>query len=69
MEIHFTDNVDLEELRTRLGKMSDQELLRFGKDAKYMCSPWANMGKPPRQVFVIQPGRGACGMAETASYL
>jgi hypothetical protein len=34
--------------------MSDQELLRYGQAAKYMCSPRANMGKPPREEFVIQ---------------
>jgi hypothetical protein len=41
-------------LRERLRKMTDAELLRFGKDNRYMCSPYANMGKrqffcPPRQ--------------------
>jgi hypothetical protein len=34
--------------------MSDANLLRFGKAARNMCSPEANLGKPPRQVFVIQ---------------
>jgi hypothetical protein len=34
--------------------MSDQELRRFGLAARFMCSPGANLGKPPRQVFVIQ---------------
>ena len=48
------DEVDLESLRTRLRKMNDAELQRFGQAAKYMCSPHANFGKPPRQVFVIQ---------------
>jgi hypothetical protein len=47
-----TLNVD--ELRTRLKKMSDEELREFGKAAGYMVSPTANMGKPPREVFVIQ---------------
>jgi hypothetical protein len=46
--------VDLEQLRERLGKMNDAELLRFGKAAKYMCSPQANLGKPPRQSFMVQ---------------
>jgi hypothetical protein len=27
--------------------MSDAELLRFGKGNRYMCSPYANLGKPP----------------------
>jgi hypothetical protein len=34
--------------------MSDRELLRFGKSLRYMCSPEANLGQEPRQVFVIQ---------------
>ena len=46
--------LDLEILRTRLQRMSDEELLRFGRSARYMCSPDANLGKEPRQVFVIQ---------------
>jgi hypothetical protein len=45
---------DLEILRTRLQRMSDEELLRFGRSARYMCSPEANLGKEPRQVFIIQ---------------
>jgi hypothetical protein len=49
-----SDTIDLDELRTRLRKMNDVELLRFGKAAKYMCSPQANLGKPPRRSFVLQ---------------
>jgi hypothetical protein len=47
----FTRNeeLDLAELRTRLRRMSDEELLRFGKAAPFMCRD-----KSPRQVFVIQ---------------
>ena len=40
---------DLDELRTRLRKMNDDELLRFCKAARFMCRD-----KSPRQVFVIQ---------------
>ena len=47
-----TLNVDA--LRTRLGKMSDEELRKFGKAARYMVSPTANMGKPPLPDFVLQ---------------
>jgi cold shock CspA family protein len=51
----FAQNITaMPPLRTRLRKMSDQELLRFGQAAKFMCLPEANFGKPPRQVFVIQ---------------
>ena len=46
--------LNLEALRARLRRMSDRELLRFGRAARYMCSPAANLAKEPRQVFVIQ---------------
>jgi hypothetical protein len=46
--------LDLDALRARLRRMSDRDLLRFGKSARYMCSPEANLGKEPRRVFVIQ---------------
>ena len=46
--------LDLKALRSRLRGMSDRELLRFGKSARYMCSPAANLGQEPRQGFVIQ---------------
>jgi hypothetical protein len=45
---------DVDALRTRLRKMSDDELRKFGKAARYMVSPTANMGKPPRSTFVLQ---------------
>ena len=48
------NELDLEALRARLRRMSDRDLLRFGKSARYMCSPEANLGKEPRRVFVIQ---------------
>jgi hypothetical protein len=43
----------VEELRKRLRKMTDNDLLLFGQAAKYMCSPEANYG-PPREPFLIQ---------------
>jgi hypothetical protein len=46
--------LDTGELRERLQKMSDRQLLEFGHAASYMCSPYANLGHPPRQVFVMQ---------------
>jgi len=45
---------NVEECRARLRKMTDEELLRSGKNAAYMCSAKATMGKPPREPFVIQ---------------
>ena len=46
--------LDVEAMRTRLKKMSDEELREFGKAARYMVSPTANMGKPPLPTFVLQ---------------
>ena len=53
-EIQVADHVDVETLRARLRKMTDAELLRFGKDNRYMCSPYANLRKPPLEAFVVQ---------------
>lgn len=43
------DLADLDELRVPLRKMSDDELVRFGKAARFT---WRD--KSPRQVFVVQ---------------
>jgi hypothetical protein len=42
------------ELRERYRKMDDAALLRSGRAAKYMISPEANFGRPPRDCFVQQ---------------
>jgi hypothetical protein len=44
----------IEEVRSRIRKMDDPALLRYGIAAKYMCSPQANHGQPPRDAFVVQ---------------
>jgi hypothetical protein len=54
MSIGFNEEFDIPSLQKRLREMSDEKLLQFGRDAKYMCSPYANLGQPPREVFVIQ---------------
>jgi hypothetical protein len=36
---------DVDALRTRLRKMSDEELLEFGKAARYMVSPKSKYGE------------------------
>jgi hypothetical protein len=48
------DQIDLEQLRARLRKMSDEALLHWGRSGVRLCSAEFNRGKPPRQVFVIQ---------------
>lgn len=51
--VGFSEDRD-EKLKARLRKMSDADLLRFGKAARYMCSAKANVGKPARSEFVVQ---------------
>ena len=46
--------VDLEQLRDRLQRLSDTDLIRFGRSAKYRCTPEANLGELPRPEFVLQ---------------
>jgi hypothetical protein len=61
--------IDIGELRQRLMKMSDTELLRFGAASKFMCSPGANFGKPPREVFVVQlPNRFVQSVTQSSWY-
>jgi hypothetical protein len=52
------DNVelDVEELRDGLRRMSDERLLQFGEAARFMCSKRANGNEPPRKVFLVQLG-------------
>ena len=52
MAVDF-DEFDEEKERERLRKMSDEELIREGRAARYMCSPATNFGKPARDVYVI----------------
>ena len=46
--------LDPDELRARLARMNDRALLEFGRAAAYMCTPYANLGQPPRKPFVLQ---------------
>ena len=46
--------LDLDQLRARLRARSDRMLAQWGASAAYMCTPEANFGAPPRQVFVVQ---------------
>ena len=46
--------LDLHALRSRLEVMDSAALVRFGQAAALMCSPQANMGKEPREAFLVQ---------------
>jgi hypothetical protein len=52
--IALEHDIDVDELRARLARMSDRELLEWGKAAAYMCTPYANLGHPPLKTFVLQ---------------
>ena len=41
--------LDVEELRTRLRKMTDAQLIAFGKSAAFVCHD-----NSPREVFIVQ---------------
>jgi hypothetical protein len=47
-------NFDVETLRERLSKMSDADLVRFGRAAASLCRPEEQFGRRPRAVFVEQ---------------
>jgi hypothetical protein len=47
-------DLDVDELRARLARMSDRRLLEFGRAAACMCTPYGNLRKPPRKPFVLQ---------------
>lgn len=49
-----SDLLDHEKVRSRLRRMSDEALQRFGAAARYMCSPKANLGEAPRPNYVLQ---------------
>jgi hypothetical protein len=42
------------EIRERVRKMSDEELLRYATVCKSMCSPEVNFGKPPLDTWIVQ---------------
>ena len=46
--------LDCEQAPRRLERMADAQLRRWGAAARYMCSPTANLGQPPRPNFVLQ---------------
>ena len=47
-------DLDVDDLHARLARMTDHALLEFGRAAAYMCTPYANLGHPPRKPFVMQ---------------
>ena len=47
------DKFDVDKEWEKLRKLSNEELIREGKAARYMCAPSPNFGKPPRDVYVI----------------
>jgi hypothetical protein len=46
--------LDREELRARLRRMTKEELARFGRVVRKMCSLETDRGKTPREEVVVQ---------------
>ncbi len=46
--------IDISRLRVYLQKLSDRELLRFGRAAEHMCSPKANRGSESLALIELQ---------------
>jgi hypothetical protein len=47
-------HIDVEEIRAHIRRLSDPDLLRYGRAARYMTSPYATWGKESRLVFRVQ---------------
>jgi hypothetical protein len=48
-----TDPEDIEQIRERLRKMSDSDLLRYGQTSRHMADPKNNQGNP-NPAFQVQ---------------
>jgi hypothetical protein len=48
--------LDVGELRARLARMTDRQLLEFGHAASYMCTPYANL------VGSLRESRSSCSL-------
>jgi hypothetical protein len=46
--------LEVEELRARLRRISDEELRALGETAQNRCSLEANEGRLPQEVFMVQ---------------
>jgi hypothetical protein len=53
MQAIGTQDDDLERHRERMRNMTDKQLLEYGRACRYMCTPEANLGKPPQESSVI----------------
>ena len=49
----YDATLELTEIRSRLHKMTDRELEKYGRAAAYMASPQAAYGEP-RETWVVQ---------------
>jgi hypothetical protein len=61
------DGVDLDELRARLHKMTDEELIRRGKAGRYMLLAASEFRQASSGVFRDPATGDDCGMEEEAS--
>lgn len=64
-----TNELNLEDIRKHLQRLSDEQLIQFEKASRDMLTPQANPGRPPREVYVFQlqearkPTGGRCACA------
>jgi hypothetical protein len=48
-----TQDDDLKKHRERIRNMTDKQLLEHRRACRYMCTPEANLGKPPQESSVV----------------
>jgi hypothetical protein len=58
----WDETSNVEETREYIRKLSDKELLRYGRAARYMTTPEANAGKATAQGVSCPTGRMPSGM-------
>jgi len=44
----------VEEVRDSIRRVTDEQLINYGKAAAYMSRPKATLGRPPLEAFLIQ---------------
>jgi hypothetical protein len=52
--VQGTDPENAGEIRERVRRMSDEELLRYGAICKSMCSTESNLDKPSLDAWIVQ---------------
>ena len=64
-----SEAVDLDELRIRLRKMTDADLIAFGNAAQYMCSPQSQPGETSAAAVCDSTAGSASRVAATEGHV